>query len=91
MVLHCVMEAWCVVDASLFLVYILVTFCHAFQECFPMNAFMREFTQAARESPRLFFAPIVGAVSAVRVEMRRLAGTRSYDVQNRHHRNTTNR
>jgi hypothetical protein len=56
-----------------------------------MNAFMREFTKAARESPRLFFAPIVGAVNGVRAEMRRLAGTRSCGVQNRHRRNTTNR
>jgi hypothetical protein len=56
-----------------------------------MSAFMREFTKAAHESPRLFFAPIVGAISAVRVEMKRLAGARSYDVQNQRRRSTTKR
>jgi len=37
-----------------------------------MTAFMREFTKAARGAPRLFFAPITGAVEAVRSEMDRL-------------------
>lgn len=36
-----------------------------------MSEFMREFTKAAQEGPRLFFAPIVGAVEAVRNEMNR--------------------
>lgn len=36
-----------------------------------MSAFLREFTKAAHEGPRLFFAPIVGAVEAVRHEMGR--------------------
>lgn len=36
-----------------------------------MSAFMREFAKAAQEGPRLFFAPIVGAVEAVRHEMGR--------------------
>ena len=38
-----------------------------------MNAFMREIVEAAKESPRLFFAPLVGAIEAVRREMDRLA------------------
>jgi hypothetical protein len=55
-----------------------------------MNAFMREFTKAAYESPRLFFAPIVGAVSAVRMEMKRLSEARTHDMQNQHRRSKTN-
>lgn len=38
-----------------------------------MNAFMREVVKAAKESPRLFFAPLVGAIEAVRREMDHLA------------------
>lgn len=37
-----------------------------------MNAFIREFVMAARQSPRLFFAPIVGVVKAVRRELARM-------------------
>ena len=37
-----------------------------------MNAFMREIVEAAKESPRLFFAPLVGAIEAVRREMEHL-------------------
>lgn len=37
-----------------------------------MNVFLREFAMAARQSPRLFFAPIVGAVDAVRRELARM-------------------
>lgn len=33
-----------------------------------MNALMREIVEAAKESPRLFFAPLVGAIKAVRRE-----------------------
>jgi hypothetical protein len=36
-----------------------------------MSAFAREFAKAAQEGPRLFFAPIVGAVEAVRCEIGR--------------------
>lgn len=34
-----------------------------------MNAVMREFMKAAREAPRLFFLPVMGAIEAVRREM----------------------
>lgn len=36
--------------------------------------FMSEFAKAARQGPRLFFAPLVGAVNGVRAELRRIAG-----------------
>lgn len=38
-----------------------------------MNDFMREVVEAAKESPRLFFAPLIGAIEAVRREMAHLA------------------
>ena len=31
-----------------------------------MNAVIREFVKAAREAPRLFFLPLMGAIKAVR-------------------------
>lgn len=34
-----------------------------------MNAVVREFMKAAREAPRLFFLPIMGAIEAVRREV----------------------
>jgi len=34
-----------------------------------MNVLMREIVEAAKESPGLFFAPLVGAIEAVRREM----------------------
>lgn len=40
-----------------------------------MNAFIQEFAMAARQSPRLFFAPIVGAVDAVRRELARMSSS----------------
>ena len=40
-----------------------------------MNAFIQEFAVAARQSPRLFFAPIVGAVDAVRRELARMSSS----------------
>jgi hypothetical protein len=39
------------------------------------SAFAREFAKAAQEGPRLFFAPIVGAVEAVRSEIGRWKST----------------
>jgi hypothetical protein len=38
-----------------------------------MNAFWHEFGLAARQGPRIYFAPLVGAVRAIRNEMKRLA------------------
>ena len=35
--------------------------------------FLSEFASAARQGPRLFFAPLVGAVNGVRAELRRIA------------------
>ena len=35
------------------------------------TSFRSEFVNAAREAPRLFFAPLVGAIQAVRKEVRR--------------------
>ncbi|AVA38087.1 hypothetical protein ACUXAV_004950 [Cupriavidus metallidurans] len=35
------------------------------------TSFRSEFVTAAREAPRLFFAPLVGAIQAVRKEARR--------------------
>lgn len=35
-----------------------------------MNAFVREFLSAARESPRLFFAPLIGAFNGAREAVR---------------------
>jgi len=37
-----------------------------------MNAFFQEFVSAARETPREFFAPIVGAYRGIRSEYRRI-------------------
>lgn len=36
------------------------------------NTFVSEFLYAARQGPRLFFAPLVGAINEVRSEMRRI-------------------
>lgn len=36
-----------------------------------MSAVSREFAKAAHEGPRLYFAPIVGAVEAIRSEIGR--------------------
>jgi hypothetical protein len=35
------------------------------------NAFMREFWKAAAQGPRLYFAPVVGAIRQTRIEWRR--------------------
>lgn len=49
-----------------------------------MNAFIQEFAMAARRSSRLFFAPIVGAVDAVRRELARMSSpTESCDSSHR--------
>lgn len=49
-----------------------------------MNAFIQEFAVAARQSPRLFFAPIVGAVDAVRRQLARMSSsTESCDSSHR--------
>ena len=40
---------------------------------YPKTTFLSEFVSAARQSPRLFFAPLVGAVNGVREELRRIA------------------
>ena len=45
-----------------------------------MNAFIRELVEAAKESPRLFFAPLVGAIEAVRREMVHLADDNQREV-----------
>lgn len=37
------------------------------------TTFMSEFVSAARQGPRLFFAPLAGAVNGVRDELRRIA------------------
>ncbi|NPT35686.1 hypothetical protein [Paraburkholderia xenovorans] len=39
-----------------------------------MNALMREIVEAAKESPKLFFAPLLGAIKAIRREMVHLTG-----------------
>jgi len=36
-----------------------------------MNAVIREFIKAARESPKLFFLPLTGAIEAIRRELDR--------------------
>ena len=36
-----------------------------------MKAFMREFNEAAKQGPRMYFAPLVGAIKAIQVEIRR--------------------
>ena len=33
------------------------------------NEFMHEFMAAARQGPRIFFAPVIGAVKAVQTEL----------------------
>jgi hypothetical protein len=38
-----------------------------------MKAFLREFNEAARQGPRIYFAPLVGAIKAIQVEIRRPA------------------
>lgn len=37
-----------------------------------MNAFLHEFRIAARQAPRLYFAPLIGVIRALRAEWRRL-------------------
>lgn len=37
------------------------------------KTFRSEFIAAAKESPRLFFAPLMGAINAVRDELRRIS------------------
>lgn len=37
-----------------------------------MSEFRREFTLAAKQAPRLFFAPLMGAINAVRKEYHRI-------------------
>jgi hypothetical protein len=39
-----------------------------------MKAFLHEFNQAAKQGPRMYFAPLVGAIKAIRVEITRQAG-----------------
>ena len=36
------------------------------------TSFAEEFAYAAKQGPRLFFAPLVGAIHAIRSEMRRI-------------------
>ncbi len=36
-----------------------------------MKSFLREFGVAAREAPRMYFAPLVGAFNAVKAEVQR--------------------
>ena len=36
------------------------------------STFMSEFAMAAKQGPKLFFAPLVGAVNGVRDELRRI-------------------
>ncbi|MGF6510643.1 hypothetical protein [Paraburkholderia sp. 32] len=50
-----------------------------------MNAFMQEVVRAAKESPKLFFAPLTGAIDAIRREMNHLAaGDRHEPVRHSH-------
>ncbi|WP_223527017.1 hypothetical protein [Pseudomonas sp. BF-B-26] len=44
-----------------------------------MSMFKEEFLKAARETPRMFFAPIVGAVEAVRREFKVLGKDKDKD------------
>jgi len=37
-----------------------------------MKAFFKEFMSAARQAPRLYFAPLFGAMNQVRAELKRL-------------------
>jgi hypothetical protein len=39
-----------------------------------VKAFLHEFNQAAKQGPRMYFAPLVGAIKAIRVEITRQAG-----------------
>ncbi|EJN17215.1 hypothetical protein PMI36_05549 [Pseudomonas sp. GM79] len=46
-----------------------------------MSMFKEEFLKAARETPRMFFAPIVGAVEAVRREFKVLGKDKEKDKE----------
>ena len=37
-----------------------------------MNAFLHEFRIAARQAPRLYLAPLIGVIRALKAEWRRL-------------------
>lgn len=44
------------------------------------NTFISEFVKSAKEAPRIYFAPVVGAIREVRSEFRRIS-TKSGDAQ----------
>jgi hypothetical protein len=48
-----------------------------------MNAIIREFAAAAKQGPRLFFAPWIGAIRAVGEEVRRLTVTEKDSASDR--------
>lgn len=54
-----------------------------------MNALMREIVEAAKESPKLFFAPLVGAIKAVRREMDHLTDGNLRELGSTSSRSTT--
>ncbi len=37
-----------------------------------MKQFIEEFWKAAKETPRIYFAPLVGAINTIKQEFRRL-------------------
>jgi len=46
-----------------------------------MNRFFSEFMVAARETPRMYFAPLVGAIKGVRHELRLIERSRLAKVR----------
>jgi hypothetical protein len=56
-----------------------------------MNAFVREFMSAAREAPRLFFAPLIGAINDTREAMRDDFGDARQEMDRRKHENAKGR
>jgi hypothetical protein len=50
-----------------------------------MNAFVREFLSAARESPRLFFAPLIGAINGTREAIRDSVEDARQEMERRKH------
>jgi len=46
---------------------------NAAQDMAMKNAFVAEFLRSAKAAPRLYFAPLVGAIKAVRAEFRRVS------------------
>ncbi|MBC2692686.1 MULTISPECIES: hypothetical protein [Pseudomonas] len=45
------------------------------------NTFGSEFVNAAKQAPRLFFAPLVGAINAVKSEFQRIQHGASRNIE----------